>query len=110
MSGADVSQVPKNVQRLSKATKYWRLFYQNISVEPLLFLYGFGFSISQSISPVLYLDKICQVGSSVFGNSSNPVWPAEVCSHLDTGQYKDIQIYVQETYQQMQYTVLFVKG
>ena len=81
-------------EQLSKARRYWRLFYTNISVEPLLFLYGLGFSISQSISPVLYMDKICLVGSPLFGNASQ-TWDKEICDHMDTGQYPHVQTYVQ---------------
>ena len=84
----------QNGEQLSKARRYWRLFYTNISVEPLLFLYGLGFSISQSISPVLYMDKICLVGSPLFGNASQ-TWDKEICDHMDTGQYPHVQTYVQ---------------
>jgi len=99
----------QNGEQLSKARRYWRLFYTNISVEPLLFLYGLGFSISQSISPVLYMDKICLVGSPLFGNASQ-TWDKEICDHMDTGQYPHVQTYVQTTYQKMTYAVLFIKG
>ena len=57
---------PSSVQRLSKASKYCRVVFKNISVEPLLFLYGLGFSISQSIAQNLYMDKICQVSPTGF--------------------------------------------
>ena len=98
MTISSTSQSPisssQNGEQLSKARRYWRLFYTNISVEPLLFLYGLGFSISQSISPVLYMDKICLVGSPLFGNASQ-TWDKEICDHMDTGQYPHVQTYVQ---------------
>jgi len=71
-----------------------RTIVQNITVEPLLFSYALGFSISQNISQPLYQDKICQVGSDVFGNGRS--WNSTVCDDLSSGKYDDIQGYVND--------------
>ena len=36
---------------------------QNITVEPFIFLYCLGFGITKIISPILYMNKICSVGT-----------------------------------------------
>ena len=36
---------------------------QNITVEPFIFLYCLGFGITMIISPILYMNKICSVGT-----------------------------------------------
>ena len=60
-----MSEVEKSPEVVAKNTysfkDYPRLILQNVSVEPLLFLYALGFAVSQNISQVLYMNKICRV-------------------------------------------------
>ncbi len=36
-------------------------FLRNVTVEPVVFLYALGFSLTIVVSPNLYYDKICSV-------------------------------------------------
>ena len=40
---------------------YLTKFLKNITVEPVVFLYAVGFSLTMVVSPALYFEKICRV-------------------------------------------------
>ena len=74
-------------------------FVKNISVEPIMFLYFFGYTMQTVFVQALYYEKICKVGSFWFNNGST--FDDEICDHLDNGNNSEVQIYVQKTYAQM---------
>jgi hypothetical protein len=45
-------------------------FFKNITVEPVVFFYAVGFSITMVISPNLYFEKTCTVSSQKVPESS----------------------------------------
>jgi len=84
-----------------------RLF-KLLTIEPVVFLYGLGISISFVVSPALYMEKICTVGSVWFGNGSS--YDKETCKIFDDGNHTELQDYVQKTYASIQLVTMFVKG
>ena len=60
------SKVDHKTEKLPMKTD-WKKFpltvVQNITVEPFIFLYCLGFGITMIISPILYMNKICSVGT-----------------------------------------------
>jgi len=83
-------------------------FLKNITVEPVVFFYSLGFSITMLPSANLYFDKTCKVGSVIFGNGST--YHDDICDNLDNGDFDDVQEYVQKTVATIQLVTLFVKG
>jgi len=80
----------------------------NITVEPVIFFYAIGFGITTIISPSLYFDKICKVGSPIFGDR-NKTWNDTVCDNLDNGNYSEEQEYVQKTYSTIHTVTMLLK-
>ena len=39
----------------------FKTIFENISVEPFIFLYCMGFGITMIVTPILYINKICRV-------------------------------------------------
>jgi len=81
-----------------RAFVYIVKFFKSITIEPVVFFYALGFSITIIVSPQLYLEKICTVGSVWFGNGST--YSQETCDNIDNGDHNSTQDYVQKAYLQ----------
>lgn len=79
---------------------------KGVSVEPIVFLWSIGSSLTMVVTPTLYFDKICKVGSNWFGNGTT--FSDYVCDHLDNGNYTEEQEYVQKVYSQVHLVTSYV--
>lgn len=79
-----------------------------ITVEPVVVFWWFGLAIQLVVTPQLYYEKVCKLGSSIFGNGSS--YPEDVCDHLDNGNYDHIQDEVQKTVSRMNFVMMFVSS
>ncbi|KAG8234367.1 hypothetical protein J437_LFUL014986, partial [Ladona fulva] len=74
--------------RLNKIIMY------KVSVEPVMFLYMFAFSVTQVVEQALFVDKACAVDLKIARN---------ICDHLERAEYEslkvDVQSLVSEFYQ-----------
>lgn len=83
--------------------------FQLITIEPVVFFYAVGYSITMVVSPGLYLEKICTPGSVIFGNGSSDL-NLTTCKKFDDGNHTDLQDYIQKTNAEIQLVTMFVKG
>ena len=80
----------------SRAKKVWLALekcVKNITIEPILCFWTVSTSMNGISCASLYFDKTCKSGSIWFGNGTS--YPDEVCDHIDSGEYDDIQNSVQ---------------
>ena len=72
---------------------------EGITVEPIIFMHGLTLAFAIVITPTLYYEKICKVGSYWFGNGTT--FSDEICDHLDNGNHTEEQEYVQRVYSEL---------
>ncbi|XP_046386088.1 proton-coupled folate transporter isoform X2 [Ischnura elegans] len=60
--------------------------FQRITVEPVMFMYMFAFSVTQVVEQALFVDKACRVDFNI---------SSDICAHLQEKQYEKEMVLVQ---------------
>ena len=57
----DVIELSNLKKTMRSISEYWRLFWQNLTIEPVVFFYLMSVGLISVIRPTLLLDKACRI-------------------------------------------------